>query len=198
MNSFYFNSFDDFINEGRIQVYEPGNPYRPESSMTWRPGIYDHLDGYAKDGTGVILGCDFDYDKYIAEEGYRSVPLGTWKDKSLPLFLDKHPRYSEVEFDYVSLIPDPEKDPKEPWVEVTDRNDVRFMIPPYCINDIYKGGSRKLGILPGELFLIDGMRGRIDNFKNDTVYIRLQNGDKKKFSVEEWKSKKYMSLDSGR
>ena len=189
-----FEEFNQDLNEGQIQVYPPGNPYKAEGSMTW-PGIHTWLPKYKAEGRGIIVGADFDYDKFIADPKYRSIPLGTWKDKTLPKFLDSNPRYDEVEYDYIEIVPNPEKETREPWVKIADKNGIEFMIPPFAIMDIIKGGSVQQKIFPGETFLIDNMRAKIADFINGKVIVKIQDGSTKEFTPQEWKSRNFMPLE---
>jgi hypothetical protein len=209
---------DQELNEGAIQVYAPGNPWKPEGSMTW-PGIADHLPGYLTPRAeivsqrGIIIGADFDYDKYIADETYRSIPMETYTDKSLPLFTEKNPQYDEMEFDFLELVPREGKDKRESWVKMVDKDGIEFMIEPHMVLDILKGGSVREKVYPGEKFLIDKMRGRVIDFgvvnNNATehfevkpgqtiVAVKLQNGETKMFEIGQWRRENFMKLDENK
>jgi hypothetical protein len=209
---------DNGINEGAINVFEPGNPWKPEGSMTWT-GVTEHLPTYRfpraefMSDRGIIIGADFDYDKYIANPAYRSIPLGTWIQKSLPKFLDKNPNYSEMEFDFVEIVPQEGKDKKEAWVKIVDKDGIEFMIPPHLVLDILKGGSVRAKVYPGEKFLVDKMRARIVDFGiinpntarhnnlepgSTVVIIKMQDGESRFFTLEEWKKANYMHIDESK
>jgi len=193
----YIKLFEEFftdIDEGAIQVFPPGNPYKSEGSMTW-PGVHLWLPKYKAEGRGIIIGADFDYDKYIADPKYRSVPLGTWEDKNLPTFLSKNSNYDEVEYDYIGLVPNPEKETRESWVKIADKDGNEFMIPPFTILDIIKGGSVKDNIFPGATYLIDKMKARIADFINGKIVVQLQDGTTQEFSPQEWKSRNFLALE---
>lgn len=195
----YIKLFEDFQNsleEGAIPAYPPGNPWKNKGSIQWT-GLVRHLTDVWKteyNATNFSFACDFDYDKYIADKNYRSVPMGTWKDKSLPKFLDKNPRYNEAEFDFVEVVENPEKK-KEPWIKVADKKGTEFMIPPFTVLDVQVGSSIRDGIHAGENFLIDNMRGSIADYRDGVVYIKMQNGEKREYTLQDWKSKNYTSLD---
>jgi hypothetical protein len=211
-------SGDNPVNEGAINVYGPGNPWKPEGSMTWT-GVTEHLPTYIYPKAepiserGIIIGADFDYDKFIADPKYRSIPLGTWADKSLPKFLDANPRYDEMEFDFLEIVPQEGKDKREAWVKVADKDGIEFMIPPHMVLDILKGGSIREKIYPGEKFLIDKMKAKIMDYgvinpntaRHDgmnpgdvVVVIKMQDGETRFYTVEDWRRKNYMQLDEKR
>ena len=206
------------VNEGAINVFEPGNPWKPEGSMTWT-GVTEHLPTYKFPRAevvaerGIIVGADFDYDKFIADPAFRSIPLGTWADKSLPKFLDSNPRYDEMEFDFLEVVPQEGKDKKEAWVKIADKDGIEFMIPPHMVLDILKGGSVREKIYPGEKFLVDKMRARIVDFglinpntarHNEmnvgdiVVIIKMQDATTRIYTVQDWKRKNYMHLDENK
>jgi len=217
-----FEEFEKSLNEGAIQVYGLGNPRKAEGSMTWT-GVTDWLPKYQNpraEGVikrGIILGVYFDdgaeysqCDKYIADPSYRSIPMGTWEDESLPLFTQENPDYDEIEFDFVEIVPREGKPLKEYWVKISDKDGVEFMVEPHMIIDIIKGGSVKEKINPGEAFLIKNQRGIIYDFGiinpsmaklekinpgEEVVIVVLQNREKLYFTLEEWRRKKFYSLD---
>ena len=211
-------SKDESLNEGQIQVYAPGNPYKPEGSMTW-PGVVEHLPSYlhpkaeAISERGIILGADFDFDKFIADPQYRSIPMGTGADKSLPKFLDKNPNYDEMEFDFIEIVRNPEKETRESWIKIADKSGIEFMIYPHMILDILKGGSVREQIYPGEKFLVDKMRAKIIDFGivnpntakfegiatgSKIVIVKMQDGETRYYTVEDWKKKNYLALDENK
>jgi len=192
----YVKLFEEFtsVDEAAIQVYGPGNPWKKlGKGMTWT-GVETWIPKYAEGGRHIIIGADFDFDQYIADKSFRSKPMGTWNEKTLPKFKDKNPKYDEVEFDFVEFVKNEEK-PREPWVKIADKNGVEFMIPPFMILDIVQGGSVRDKIEPGSAYMIDNMRGTIADYKGDTIYIKLQNGEEKQFKLPEWRSKNFTSLD---
>jgi hypothetical protein len=206
------------MNEGAINVYEPGNPWKPEGSMTWT-GVTEHLPTYIHPKAesvierGIIIGADFDYDKFIADPKYRSLPMGTWGDKTLPRFLDTNPRYDEMEFDFLEIVPQEGKEKREAWVKVADKDGIEFMIPPHMVLDILKGGSVRAKIYPGEKFLVDKMKAKIMDFGiinpntakfegipsgSTIVAIKMQDGQNRIYTIEDWTRKNYMALDENK
>ena len=220
-----FEEFSNSLNEGAIPVYELGNPRKPSGSMTWT-GVTYWLPQYQNPRAeavikrGIIVGVDFEegedyhqYDKFIADPSYRSIPMGTWEDESLPLFTQKNPGYNEVAFDFIEVIPREGKDLKEYWVKVADKNGIEFMIEPHMILDIMKGGSVKEKINPGEAFLINKQRAvifdfgivspntaKLENFNlGDTIVIvKLSKSENLYFTLEEWRKQKFYSLDENK
>lgn len=193
-----FEAFVESLNEGQIQVFAPGNPWKKVGSgITW-PGVADWLTKYSERGRHIILGVDLsdrgDFEPFTADPSFRSKPLGTWKDKTLPKFYSKHPNYDEVEFDFLEIVPNEEK-PREPWIKVADKNGMEFLVPPFSILDIVQGGSVIDKIFPGEAYMIGDMRGNISDYRNKTVYITLQNGEEREYSLTDWKAKHFASLD---
>jgi len=187
----YVKLFEDYtnsLNEGAIPVYPPGNPYKPEGSIQWT-GVVKHTDKWKAEGQSFTLVLDIDYDMYTANPEFRSKALGTWKDKSKPLFTSKFPRYREVEFDLLGVEENTEK-PNEPWLRVSDKDGIEFMIPPFKILDIQKGSSVRDDVFAGSKYLIDNMRAQLMNYKNGMVDIKLQDGTSKSFSIEDWNKKK--------
>lgn len=217
-----FEEFESSLNEGAIQVFDIGNPWKPEGSMTWT-GVTHWLPQYKNPRAeeiserGIIVGVDFEegedyhqYDKFIADSSFRSIPMGTWDNESLPLFTEKNPNYDEMEFDFVEIVPREGREAKESWVKVADKDGVEFMVEPHMLLDILKGGSVRERIFPGEGFLIGQQRGKILDFglinpnaakhleKNpgDTlVIVKLQDGEKIYFTLDEWRKSGFRSLD---
>lgn len=189
----YVKLFEDFLNEGAIPVFPPGDPYNREGSIQWT-GVVQHTKKWMDEGQSFYLVADLDYDKWTADPQFRSESLGTWKNKELPLFTSKYPKYKEVEFDMLGVVDHPEK-PNEPWIRVVDKKGFEFLIPPFRILDIQKGGSVRDGIYAGFKYLIDGKRGKVTNYKDDLVYIQMQDGGKKVFTIEEWKKSNFHHID---
>lgn len=203
----HFKLFEEFteLYEGQIHVFPPGNPFQSEGSMTW-PGVHKWLPEYSKDGRGIIIGADFNYDFYIDNPKYKSVPSGTivlkrnsqeieWDDPNLPFFTDDHKDYDEVEYDYIGIVPNPAKETREPWIKIADKDNNEFLIPPFLIVDILKGGSVRDGIFPGGNFLIDKQRARIYDYVKGVVKVKLQDGDFKEYPLKEWRNKRFLDLD---
>jgi hypothetical protein len=191
-----FEEFSSSLNEGAINVYPPGNPYKAEGSIQWT-GVVKHTDKWKQEGQAFTLILDLDYDMYTANPEFRSKALGTWKDKSLPLFTDKFPRYNQVEFDLLGVEENPEK-PNEPWLRVVDKKGVEFLVPPFKILDIQKGDSVKDGIHSGSKYLIDKMRAKIVNYKNGKVEVKLQDGTTKEYTLDQWKAGSFMEIEESK
>lgn len=197
-----FEEFAQNIDEGAIPVYPPGNPWKNRGSIQWT-SVAQHLTDPNKwkkeydNPTNYTLVADFDFDKYIADPKYRSVPLGTWKDKDLPTFKSENPGYDEGEFDFIEVVENKDK-PREPWIKIADKKGIEFMIPPFDILDIQIGSSLKDQIFSGSKYLIDSMRAVITDYKDGIVYIKLQNGETKQFTLEEWKKKNFTDLDESK
>ena len=181
-----------FINEGAIPVYPPGNPYKQEGSIRW-VDVTKHAKKWIDEGQAFTMVCFFDHNKYTLKPGFRSEVLGTWGDKSLPKFETKYPDYINSEFDLVEMTT-PEK-PDGPCLKIVDKKGFEFLIPPFRVIDIQKGSSVADGIYSGFHYLIDKMKGTIINYKNKRVYVKLQNGEKKDFSLSEWKSNKFTEIE---
>lgn len=194
-----FEEFTQNINEGAIPVYPPGNPWKNKGSIQWTT-VEDHLTNPAKwkkeydNPTNISFVADFDFDKYTADPKFRSVPLGTWKDKNLPTFLSKNPNYDEADYDFVEIVPNKEK-PREPWIKIVDKKGVEFMIPPFEILDIQIGSSVVDRIFSGSKYLIDNMRGIISDYKDGIVYVRMQDNTTREFTLADWRKKNYTDLD---
>jgi hypothetical protein len=194
-----FEEFVQHIDEGAIPVYPPGNPWKNRGSIQWTAVAKMMTDPtkWKKEydnPTNYTLVADFDFDKYCATEGFRSKALGTWDDKALPTWKEKNSRYDESEFDFVEIIENKEK-PNEPWIKIQDKKGNMFMIPPFEILDIQIGSSVKDDIISGEKFLVDNMRATITNYKDGKVYIKLQNGETKEYTLDAWNAKGFTALD---
>jgi len=189
-----FQEFDS-VNEG-VFVYPPGNPYEKERTIQW-PGLVDWINKWQGQGQHFSLVCDVDYDKHTADPKYRSVPLGTWGDKSLPLFTEENPRYDEVDFDLVEIVDNPEK-PREPYLKIVDKNGIEFMIPPFKVMEVQRGDSVVDNIRSGSKYLIDKMRATIVNYKNGKILVRLQDGSVREYDPQQWKSKNFTEIDEKR
>ena len=194
-----FEEFAQNIDEGAIPVYPPGNPWKNRGSIQWTAVVKMMTDPtkWKKEydnPTNYTLVADFDFDKYCATEGFRSIPLGTWDNKELPTWKEKNPKYDVSDFDFVEIIDNKVK-PSEPWIKITDVKGNLFMIPPFEILDIQIGSSVVDNILSGEKYLIDSMRAVITNYKDGKVFVKLQNGETKEFSLADWKKKNFSTLD---
>ena len=189
----YIKLFEEFLNEGAIFVYPPGDPYEKERSIQW-PGLLNWIKIWDEEGQRFMFVCDVDYDKYNANPKYRSLPLGTERDKTLPLFSEENPNYDEVDFDLVEVVPFPEK-PREPWLKIQDKNGVQFMIPPVKVLEVQKGDSAIDGIHSGTKFLIDKMRGEITNYKDDNIIVKMQDGSRRVFKLDEWKKANFTEIE---
>ena len=185
--------FEEFnsLNEG-IAVYPQGNPWKPVGNMTW-PGFKVNVEKWMSDGTAITGIAEFDYDKFTADEKYRSEPLGTWNNTDLPKFLDKNPRYDESEFDIIGFMENEEK-PREPWVRIQDKKGLEFLIAPHKFYEIQKGASVRDGVAAGATYLVDNMRATVIDYKNGIVKIKMQNNENKEIPVEEWKNHHYLEL----
>lgn len=203
-----FEEFAQSINEGAIPVFAPKgievpNPqgkkvegqgrYKPTFSMTW-PGFKTWASKWIDSGQSFSIVADMDYDKNNANPEFRSEALGTWKDKSLPLFSEKNPKYKEVEFDVIDFVENTEK-PNEPWIKISDKNGVEFLIPPFKILDIQLGSSVEDQIFSGDKYIVDGERAIISNYKSRKVEVKFQDGSTKVFPVGDWKRKNFTLLD---
>ena len=188
--------------DGAIPVYPPGNPWKNRGSIAWTDVVnmmtnpskwkteYDNPTNY----TLVVGRADFDVSKYIADPNYRSIPLGTWKNKELPTWAEKHPNYDESQFDFVEIVDNKEK-PREPWIKVVDKKGVEFMVAPFEILDIQIGSSIVDDVISGEKFFIDGMRAGIYDYKGGKVKVKTADGEKREYTLAYWKSKNYPTLD---
>lgn len=189
--------FEEFstMNEGAITVYPPGDPYKPEGSIQWT-GVLSNIEKWKqKSGmTNLTMLLDIEPDMYTADSQFRSKPLGTWKDKSLPLFSEKHPNYREVEFDFIGSEENEEK-PNEPWLRVADKNGLEFLVPPFKIMDIQKGASMRDRIYPDTKYLVDKMRAKVMDYKGGEVYLKMQDGSTKKIPIDAWKKAHYMEIE---
>jgi hypothetical protein len=189
--------FEEFsaVNEGAINVFPAGNPYKPEGSIQWT-GVLSNIEKWKqKEGlTNFVLVLDLDPDMYTANSEFRSKALGTWKDKNLPLFTEKNPKYNEVEFDLVGVEENMEK-PNEPWLRVVDKKGLEFLVPPFKVLDIQKGASVKDGIQPGSFYLVDKMRAKIIDYKKGNVVLKMQDSSLKSVPIEQWKKAGYVELD---
>jgi hypothetical protein len=203
-----FEQFSHSLNEGAIPVFAPKgvevpNPqnkkvegqgrYKPTFSMTW-PGFVTWANKWIESGQSFSIVADMEYDKYNANPEFRSEALGTWKDKSLPLFTAENPKYDEVEFDVIDFMENKEK-PNEPWVKISDKDGTEFLIPPFKILDIQLGSSVEDQIFAGFKYVIDGMRAIITNYKNRKVEVKLQDGSTRTYGVGDWKRKNYTRID---
>jgi len=191
-----FEEYHDSLNEGAIPVYPPGNPWKPEGSIQWT-GVVKHTDTWKQEGQAFTLVCDVDYDMYTANPEFRSKALGTWKDKTLPLFTSKYPRYQEVEFDLVGVEENKEK-PNEPWLRIVDKKGVEFLIHPFHVIDIQKGASVVDRIFAGSKYLIDSMRATITNYKDGKVQVKLQDGSTKEFPIAQWKREGFTEIEESK
>jgi hypothetical protein len=192
----HLKPFTQFLNEGTIAIFGPGNPYKQEESTQW-PGVEERVRKWMSEGQSFILVIDIDYDKYIADPAYRSVALGTWKDKTLSTFSSDFPKYREVEFDVVEVVPNEEK-PREPWLRVVDKRGVEFLVPPFKVLDIQLGSSVRDGIHSGFIYLIDSMRAKITNYIKGVVEVKLQDGTTKKIPIDQWKRNNYTQIDESK
>jgi len=102
-----FEEYFQSLNEGAIQVYPPNSPFTKEGSIQWTgveklftQGIPQRKQGPWLDDTTMTVILDLndkDYDKYIADASYNSIPLKN-QDKKLPIFSVEKPKYDESEF----------------------------------------------------------------------------------------------------
>jgi hypothetical protein len=196
-----FEEYSNALNEGAIPVYPPGNPYKPEASIQWT-GFVRHFGTDAKTdwkeaGQSFTMVCDVDYDMYTADPQFRSKAQGTWKDKSKPLFTEKYPRYREVEFDLMGVEDNKEK-PNEPWLRISDKNGVEFLIHPFHILDIQKGSSMKDRIHSGSKYLIKSMRGKVVNYKDGVVFVKLQDGSNMEIPIADWRKANYTEIEENK
>lgn len=215
----YVMLFEEFasFNEG-VAVYPPGNPYEKEGSIQW-PGLVDHMKKWMAEKQTFVLVVDFHshphvtYDKCNADPDYRSVPLGTWNDKELPLFTSENPEYKntgkdgkeredggqggEVDFDLLEIVPNEEK-PREPWLLIVDKNGHKFMVPPWSVMDVQKGASVEYQLFSGSHYLIDKMRATITNIKDGKVIVKMQDGEVREYTPQEFKSHKFTDLEEKR
>jgi hypothetical protein len=227
----YFKLFEEFfsMNESSVSVFAADNPYEPYGDMTW-PGVVDNIRKWQKEEgltNMTIVPIDFDYDKRIANGSYRSVVMRNWNNTELPLFLDKNPDYSEIEFDFVGIEPmniqATTSSGRDSWIRVADKYNNEFLIKPDEIIDIQKGQSIRDGVVAGSIFLVNGERARIIDYKRGEVYLefpgrvsridkdlrnirkedpryigihkRINRGEVEKIPYTEWKKKKYTELD---
>lgn len=161
--------YEDFLNEGSIPVYPPGNPFKREGSIEWvgvEFNINKWIENKETDFGAMIAICYFDYNKYSmpGEKGkeYRSV----FNDENpeLPEFLSENPKYNESEFDIIGIEKN-EKNPKEPWIKLLDKDKLEFWIPPHRILEIQKGASVVDEIYSGYKYLIDKKKGMVDTYR---------------------------------
>lgn len=205
MNRFkLFEEYFQDLNEGAIQVYPPNSPFTKEGSIQWTgveklftQGIPQRKQGPWLDDTMMTVVLDLndkDYDKYIADASYNSIPLKN-QDKKLPIFSEEKPKYDESEFDVIKIVPNPDK-PKEPYVHVADKNGLEFMVPPYKIIEIQKGASIRDRIEAGSRYRIEGKKGMIINYTPEKkVIVKLEDGSTKEFSLKDWKAGGYRPLN---
>lgn len=193
--------FEEFIqlNEGAIPVYPAGNPWKQEGSIRWND-VGKHLTNWMKDGTAISVVAEFDANKYSADAKFKSIPMGTYKDKDKPKFSSAHANYDEGDFDVVGIQENPDKPEKvgeywrEPWIRLADKNGLEFLIPPFKILDVQKGSSIRDKVISGHAYLVDDMRAKITNVKNGNVELTFQNKTKKEIPIAEWKNKRYLEL----
>jgi hypothetical protein len=69
------------------------------------------------------------------------------------------------------------------------------MIPPVKVLEVQKGDSAVDGIHSGTKFLIDKMRGEIINYKDDNVVVKMQDGSRKVFKLDEWKKENFTEIE---
>jgi hypothetical protein len=190
--------FEEFssLNEGKIPIYGPGDPYNPIGSTQWT-GLVKKMDDWKASGQSFIVVADVDYDMYTTDPNFRSKANMTWQDKSLPLFTSKYPRYQEVEFDYQGMEPN-ELKPHEVWIRITDKKGVEFKIHPFHVLDIQLGSSAAERIHAGNKYLIKSMRATIVNFKNNVVEVKLQDGSKMNIPIEQWRRENYTEIDENK
>ena len=192
-----FEEFLTNIYEGAIPVFPPGNPYKQEFSMTWK-GVATHTKKWLDEKQAFTITVDLDikdgYNKYIADPKFRSVPMGTWENKDLPLFTSQNPRYKEIEFDMLS-VEENKENAETPWIKIVDAKGIEFMIYPFMILDIQKGSSVRDGVFSGHKYLIDKMRAKIMNYKGGKVEVKLQDGSTRSISIADWKKANYTSID---
>lgn len=198
----HFKLFEEYfqnLDEGAIPVFPPDSPYKQEGSIQWTGveklftiGIPQRKQGPWLENTRMVVVSDMndkDYDRYVADKQYQSVPLGTFGDKNLPLFSEKNPKYDESEFDVVEIVPNKEK-PREPYIKVVDKKGLEFMIPPYKIIEIQKGSSIIDKIYAGSKYKFgDGKKGMVVNYTPDkVVHVKMEDGEIEKFSLADWKN----------
>jgi hypothetical protein len=200
MNRFkLFEEYFQDLNEGAIPVFPPDSPYKQEGSIQWTgveklftQGIPQRKQGPWLETTKMTVVSDLndkDYDRYIADKAYQSVPLGTFGDEKLPLFSSKNPKYDESEFEVIEIVPNKEK-PREPYVKVVDKNGLEFMIPPYKIIEIQKGSSIIDRIFAGSKYRFgDGRKGMVVNYTPEKeIHVKMDDGEVKKIKLAEWKA----------
>ena len=213
----YIKLFEDWaqsLDEGQIRVFGPGNPFKPEqiakgknmadSSLDWKQ-FYPASQKWLDDKIAVSLVCaefipnsdTLGYDKKTTNPKYQSEPNGTWGDKSLPKFMDEHPRYDESEFDLVKVDPSLQN---RDGVYVQDKNGNEFCIHASRILDVQKGSSVRDNIAAGSFYFIDGMRARLANYQDGIVTVSFKKDSKDPkdsltFTLAQWKAKNYLMLD---
>jgi hypothetical protein len=197
----HFKLFEEYfqLDEGAIPVFPPDSPYKQEGSIQWTGveklftiGIPQRKQGPWLENTRMTVVSsmnDKDYDKYIADKRYQSIPLKTFGDSNLPTFMSENPKYDESEFDVVEIVPNPDK-PREPYVKIVDKNGLEFMIPPYLIIEIQKGSSIRDKVFAGSRYRFDnGKKGMVVNYTpSGEVHVKMEDGEVKKFPYAEWKS----------
>lgn len=211
-----FEEFRNSINEGQIQVYPAGNPYTPLKSiyvagrshsngLQW-PAFYKAAEEWLKDGYAItVITADFipdhaaelGYNKKTTNTKYQSEINGTWKDKSLPLFMEDHPNYNETEFDLIKVD---ESLKNRDGVYIQDKDGNEFCIHPSRIFEVQLGSSVRDGIAAGSFYLINSMRARISNYQNGIVTLCFKVGSKDpkdylEFTLDEWKKKHFVPID---
>lgn len=204
------------LNEGSIQVFGPGNPFKPmgkveidgvnygSNGLQW-PKFYEAAQKWLDQKYAVsLVTAEFiqnsdtlGFDKKTTNPKYQSEVNGTWGDKSLPKFMDEHPDYDESDFDLVKI--DPELKNRD-GVYIQDKDGNEFCIHASRILDVQLGSSVRDEVYSGTFYMIDNMRARISNYQNGIVTVSFKAGSKdpndiREYTLQEWRNKNFPSLD---
>jgi hypothetical protein len=188
----YIKLFEDYtLDEGRIPIYPPGNPYKMEKGIRWID-VIKAIQEMMNEKQAFTVVCDFDYDKYSMNPDTRSKVQGNEDQKDLPLFTKKYPQYGEAEFDVEEV-----KDVKlgDPALLLIDKKGMKFLVEPARVIEIQKGSSVRDGIFSGDKYWLGNMLGKVIDYKDGVIKVHKQDGKTEDFTLADWKKGNFMHVD---
>ena len=224
-------TFSDFLNEGAngvkgIRVFPPGKKNKPEGTCEAK-SLAEWCNKWLQEGLTLVLSVDLDanldddeefdfddYDKYIADPKYRSVPNGTWFNKKLPKYSDEiSSKKFEQEYDCIGTVSKQEPEGgkfyadkktgyQDDWLRCVNKKGVEYLFPSSVILDVQKGCSVRDRIYSGKSYLIDGkLRGTITDYRKlepeivpfitETSAKSSKSGEEPRLSKIAWMKKEY-------
>lgn len=138
---------------------------------------------------------------------YQSEVNGTWGDETLPLFMDEHEDYDEVNFDITKVEPNTVVHTKKNGqtlvgaIFIKDKDGNEFAVHAHTLDEVFKGGSIEDDVIPGSTYMIDKMKARIVNYikmpgeKEGIIVVKMQNGARVRYSLSDFRSEHYPALD---